>query len=133
LLACWRHYDRTRYNLPRLRPTEKADAFCLRGLLQALAAGIPKAVRDAEAVGARVVTRERRKTGHLDSHDTAMKWKTLFDDEWVSTSPMMSRRFGVGVLPKCEICGRLSCAPSWYSIKRKVFRCRKCFTPKILQ
>jgi hypothetical protein len=59
--------------------------------------------------------------------------KTAFDGEWVKTSPMMSKRFGVGVIPKCEICGKMSCAACWYSIKKNAFRCLKCFTPKVLK
>lgn len=58
-----------------------------------------------------------------------MKYKTAFDGEWVKTAPLLSKRFGRGVLPNCEMCNRVSCAPAWYSIKRKVFRCLKCFTP----
>ena len=60
------------------------------------------------------------------------KSKTIFEEEWVRTSPMLSKRFGKGIIPKCELCGDMSCAPHWYSIKRKVFRCDACFLPKEL-
>lgn len=61
-----------------------------------------------------------------------MKSKMVFDDEWVKTSPMLSARLAVGVVPKCAVCGKMSCEASWYSIKQKIFRCLKCFTPKAL-
>jgi hypothetical protein len=59
-----------------------------------------------------------------------MKFKTAFDGEWVKTTPMLSKRFGVDVIPQCEMCKRMSCAPHWYSIKHRVFGCQKCFTPE---
>ena len=62
-----------------------------------------------------------------------MKSKVLFDGEWVKTSPMVSKRFGAGVVPKCQLCGKASCSVCWYSVKKKVFMCCKCFTPEILK
>jgi hypothetical protein len=58
--------------------------------------------------------------------------KMAFDGEWVSTSAL-SHRFGVGVVPRCELCRRLSYGRMWYSVKQKIYRCRKCFTPEILR
>ncbi len=59
--------------------------------------------------------------------------KTVFDGEWIKTTPMLSKRFGVGAPPGCEICKRMTCAPQWYSIKNQKWRCTKCFTPDILR
>lgn len=60
-----------------------------------------------------------------------MKAKMLFGGEWAKVRPMMNKRFGKDADPRCELCGRLSCATAWYSVERKVFRCRKCFTPPL--
>lgn len=60
-------------------------------------------------------------------------YRTCFDGEWITTSPMLSKTWGVGVIPQCEICKGMSCAPHWYSVKRKVFRCKRCFTPEVLK
>lgn len=57
--------------------------------------------------------------------------KGLFDGEWVSAKPLLNQRFPVDD-PTCEICRQASCARSWISVKRRVVRCRKCFTPTVL-
>jgi hypothetical protein len=46
---------------------------------------------------------------------------------------MLSKRFGVGVFPRCEMCGSSTLAPHWYSIKTKKFRCTKCFEPPLVR
>jgi len=55
--------------------------------------------------------------------------KTVFDGEWVKVRPLMNKHFGADADPRCELCGRLSCAVAWYSIKTNRFRCTKCFAP----
>jgi hypothetical protein len=54
--------------------------------------------------------------------------KTLYDGDWVSARPLLNRRFPVDE-PACEICREASCATAWVSTKRRVVRCRKCFSP----
>jgi hypothetical protein len=54
--------------------------------------------------------------------------KIVWDGEWVSAMPLVNKQFPVDD-PACEICGRVSCAPAWISIKTRRVRCRKCFTP----
>jgi hypothetical protein len=58
------------------------------------------------------------------------KAKTASRGEWAKTAALVSTRFGVGADPRCEICNRMHCGPTWYSIKRRRFRCLKCFTPE---
>lgn len=60
-----------------------------------------------------------------------MAYKIIYDGEWVKVRPMMNTKWGKDARdPGCELCRSMTCAPAWYSIKRKVYRCTKCFTPK---
>lgn len=59
-----------------------------------------------------------------------MKSKLLYAQEWVKAKPMIDSRFGKGADPRCEVCGKASCATAWYSIKTQRFRCFRCFTPE---
>jgi hypothetical protein len=64
--------------------------------------------------------------------------KVLFDGEWVKTSMPSSRYDVIGARNAdgtfgCEICHRSHAGAVWYSTKRRVIRCLKCFTPKQLE
>ena len=62
-----------------------------------------------------------------------MKSKTLFDGEWVKVRPMLNKNFAVGANQQCSMCKRCTCAPMWWSITRKKYRCTSCFTPEVLR
>lgn len=54
--------------------------------------------------------------------------KFVYNREWITATPLRLKLCGT-LLPSCEDCKRLSLSPHWYSIVRKVFRCKRCFTP----
>lgn len=63
-----------------------------------------------------------------------MKSRAVFDGEWVSSTPLLNTRFGHDAKTiACEVCGRTTLAPAWYSITRKVYRHKKCWTPEMLR
>ena len=56
-----------------------------------------------------------------------MRAKTLLGGEWATVRPLMNKHFGQAADPRCEICSQVSCAPAWYSVRTRRFRCKGCF------
>jgi hypothetical protein len=54
-----------------------------------------------------------------------MRGKTVRAGEWVRVRPLMNKRYPAD--GHCRICRRMSCAPGWFSIKSREFRCTKRF------
>jgi hypothetical protein len=54
--------------------------------------------------------------------------KMVWAGEWVHVRPYLNKHFPADGL--CRDCRRMSCAPGWFSIKSREFRCTKCFDAK---
>ena len=52
-----------------------------------------------------------------------MQSKIVWAGEWVKARPFFNKRYRADGL--CRICRRGSCAPGWFSIKSREFRCTK--------
>lgn len=59
-----------------------------------------------------------------------MAGKYLYDGEWIKMRPLFEKAFDASWEVGCEVCGRVSCAPHWFSTKTKKLRCIACFCPK---
>lgn len=57
-----------------------------------------------------------------------MGYKIVYENEWVKVNNLMNKRFDSS--RPCSICGKLFCGNVWYSIKTKIVKCLKCFTPE---
>jgi hypothetical protein len=53
------------------------------------------------------------------------KSKMVCMGEWVRVANLRNKRFAAG--NPCSRCGRLACAPVWYSLETHEVRCTRCF------
>ena len=106
---------------PKGSRPERAGAFALTDDWQDVPAGavLPpgrEVAMDSTGLQAGPVTKGAR---------LMARSKIVWAGEWVRVRPFFNKHYPADGL--CRICRRLSCAPGWFSIKSREFRCPKCF------